>query len=124
MAAVKAQVLFAGAHHPAQNHGFSHIVQHRRKMHVQLVKHPVSQALKTDHINIHHAVFGMKPDHLPLGLHGKLLRHNDQIAEIRLLYGAADCLLIKIAGFARSCFSKYKLQRHVFSLLSCLMVPL
>ena len=46
MALVEAQVVFPLRDHPADDQGFSHVVQDRAGLHGQLLEHPVGQALE------------------------------------------------------------------------------
>ena len=109
MAAVEAKTALFPAGNPAQDHGFSHVVQHHRHFHRQLVEHPVGQALEAQDVDVHDAVPWVQADDLLLGLHGKLLRHHHQKTPVRLFQGQPDGLLIQIAGFSGTGTAENKL---------------
>ena len=97
MMAVQAQLRPLHAGYLADDHGLAHVVQHHGKADPQILKHPVSQTLKAQDVNIHHTVPRVKAYDFLLGLHGELLRHHHQILCVRMFHGLPDCRFVQVS---------------------------
>ena len=85
-----------------QHHAFSRVGQDGAGIAPHLLEHPVGQALEAQHIDIQDALARGLLHHGPLGLHGELLRHNDIIKYIRVLFSLPDDGFECVVRLARS----------------------
>ena len=94
MPAKQDELALLGSCHLAQHHRLAHVIQNCQIFHCQLLKNPVCKPGKADNIDIHGAMARMSGYNVLLGLHGKLLRHDQKKLLLRVLHGQADQLVI------------------------------
>ena len=89
-----AKRLFTLRRNPAQHKALARIIQNRSVISSCLLKNPVRKPSETQHINIHNALIGVQFHKLKLRLHRKLVRHYNQIIDLRIFQGLLNHSLI------------------------------
>ena len=79
----------------AQHQALARIIQDDPLILPHFLKDAVRQTPERKHVDVHDPLPGMHAHQIHLRLHGELIRHNDQIIPVGLLYGTPDDFLIK-----------------------------
>ena len=70
--------------HLAQHQAFARIIKHRHILTAHLLQNTVRQSAKAQNVNVHDDMAGMLHHQIHLRLHGKLIRHDEQIVRLRM----------------------------------------
>ena len=96
-----------------QHKALSRVIQNRQLLPSYLLHNPVIQTAKAQHINVQNSSCPVHQHKILLGLHGKLIRYNDQEILLFIRLRPADDILIEKTALPGPGRAEYKFQAHL-----------